>query len=213
MPDNAVSRIDPAQTTPKGTSLAIPTSTAISATPQLARLRPASAIITASDAQKVPNTPARQAAVPSEPTTAVLAWSGNLALQIPQGTIDTAAALRVPTSGADADGLRDALANHLDGVNCARVQTIYDPETGAINLRGHVKNDADRVQLLDALAQQLGDTLPIQDRLQELDAPQCNVLVQLAKMPLPQSVEQLTNPLIIGADLQTRTYRFNDVNP
>ncbi|MDA8586551.1 DUF4384 domain-containing protein [Rhodobacteraceae bacterium] len=153
---------------------------------------------------------APQKSIPSERAPTVLAWSGDLSLQIPQSTIDTAAALRVPNSGADQDRLRDALANRLNGVDCARVQTIYDPETGTINLRGHVKTDADRTELIDALAQQLGNTLPIQDRLQRLDAPQCDVLVRLADMPLPQSVEQLTNPLIIGADLQARTYTFND---
>lgn len=155
-------------------------------------------------------TAAIEAAIKSERAQTVLAWSGTLSLEVPQNTLDTAAALRLPPSNTDTQGLRDALETSLDSVNCARVQTVYDPETGAIDLRGHVRNETDRIALLTAVSKQLGGSLPIQDKLQRLGAPQCNVLVQLSKMPLPQSVEQLINPLIIGADLQTRSYSFTN---
>ena len=155
-------------------------------------------------------TPTPESDLPSETAATVLAWSGTLSLDIPQGTLETAAALRLPTAGADDTGLRDALANRLSDIDCARVQTVYDPESGAIDLRGHVKTDADRTQLMERVSQELGGALPLNDRLRRLDAPQCTVLVRLAEMPLPQSVEQLTNPLIIGDDLQTRTYTYRD---
>lgn len=155
-------------------------------------------------------TTAPEAAINSQPAQTVLAWSGTLSLEVAQSTLDAAAVLRLPASSTDTQGLRNALVTSLNNVNCARAQTVYDPETGAIDLRGHVKNETDRNTLLSAVSKQLGGSLPVQDRLQRLDAPQCNVLVQLAEMPLPQSVEQLTNPLIIGADLQTRSYAFQN---
>jgi hypothetical protein len=158
--------------------------------------------------QPAESMPAAQQVLPSENAATVLAWSGTLTLNVAQDTLETAAALRVPTAGADTEGLRDALANRLSDIDCARVQTVYDPETGAIDLRGHVRNDEDRARLMDRVSNELGGALPVKDRLRRLEAPQCTVLVHLAEMPLPQSVEQLTNPLIIGDDLQTRTYSY-----
>ena len=148
------------------------------------------------------------AKTPSEAASVVLAWSGTLSIDLPEATVETSAALRIPES--DGTGLRDALATRLAGVDCARVQTVYDPETGAVDLRGHVKDDADRTRLLDHVSAELNEALPVVDRLRKLEAPQCTVLVHLAEMALPQSVDQLTNPLIIGADLQTRTYSYTD---
>lgn len=151
---------------------------------------------------------AKETDFPTDSAPGVLAWSGDLSLLVGQETLETAAALRLPSPAAS--GLRDALADRLAQVDCARVQTVYNPETGAIDLRGHVKSDADRARLMASISRQLGGALPLNDSLQRLGAPQCTALVRLAEMPLPQSVEQLTNPLIIGADLQTRSYRFAD---
>lgn len=148
--------------------------------------------------------------LPTGPVPTVLAWSGTLTLDVPQVTIEAAAALRLPPDASQTEGLRDALAERLADVDCARVQTVYNPETGAIDLRGHVRNDRDRATLIDRVNSELEGSLPLNDRLRQLDAPQCTVLVRLAEMPLPQSVEQLVNPLIIGADLQTRTYSYAD---
>ena len=148
------------------------------------------------------------AELPSTHATAVLAWSGTLTLDVPESTIDTATALSVPDTGAK--GVRDALSASLRDVDCARVQTIYNPATGAIDLRGHVKSDTDRTRLLDRVAAELPPALPLNDRLRQLDAPQCTVLIRLAEMPLPQSVDQFINPLIIGDNLQTRTYSYAD---
>ena len=92
----------------------------------------------------------------------------------------------------------------------ARAQTGYDPESGVIELRGHVKSNADRDVLMAALQTGLQGALPIRDRLRRLPAPQCDVLTAFADMPLPQSVEQFTNPLIIGDDLHARVYEFVD---
>ena len=139
---------------------------------------------------------------------AVLAWSGDLSLQVGQQTISAAAALGVAPTSAQDGGLRDAISDRLSTVECARAQTVYDPASGAIDLRGHVRTDADRDALVAAVSAELGGALPIVDRLRRLDAPQCEVLVRLSDMPLPQSVEQLINPLIIGDDLHTRVYRF-----
>ncbi len=153
---------------------------------------------------------ATEVQVHGEETTPVLAWTGTLSVEVEQQTLDAAAALRLPSAGADAEGLRDALAASLSQVECARAQTIYNPDTGTIDLRGHVKDDEDRTRLVASISQELGGALPLIDRLQRLDAPQCGVLVRLSDMPLPQSVEQFINPLIIGANFHTRSYSFDE---
>ncbi|MEL7151397.1 MAG: DUF4384 domain-containing protein [Pseudomonadota bacterium] len=191
---------------PKATNLTALAARARTETPNQPTLAPqravgATALENAPKAAKLRSSP-----VTSEATSPVLAWSGTLTVAVEQDVLEAAAALRLPTAGAA--GLRDALSARLTDVECARVQTAYDPETGSVDLLGHVRDEADRARLVSSISTQLNDALPVKDRLQRLASPQCDVLVQLADMPLPQSVEQFRNPLIIGADLQVRNYTF-----
>ena len=151
-------------------------------------------------------------ALPSvaDSATVLLAWSGDLSLEIRQKTFDAAAALRVENPQASGQALRDELERKLTDVQCARAQTSYDPTSGALELRGHVKSDEDRDTLMAALETELDGAIPILDRLNRLGEPQCDVLNVLSDMELPQSVEQYINPLIIGEDLHTRVYNFRD---
>jgi hypothetical protein len=152
--------------------------------------------------------PAPEVSPGAESVTAALAFSADLAQVLSEGAIDAVEAFLVPDPGADGQALRDGIAQRLGGVACARVQTAFDPETGALELRGHVPGPGDRARLATAIEAELRGALPVVDRLLELPRPQCEVLSGLAAAGIPQSTEQFTNPLIIGEDAHARVYSF-----
>lgn len=146
---------------------------------------------------------------PSERGTAALAWVGD------QGALDalSLAAIQafmqpgaLASSDANAGRLRDGIAGTLSSVPCSRLQTSFDPETGSIELRGHLPEDALRGPVLSALQAQVGDALPVIDRLRVLPRPLCDVLGAIAGTGLAQSTEQETNPRIVGPDTFVRDY-------
>lgn len=146
---------------------------------------------------------------PSERGTASLAWVGD------QGAIDplSLAAIQafmqpadIAASDANSGRLRDGIAGTLSAVPCARLQTSFDPETGSIELRGHLPEDGLRAPVLAALQAQVGTALPITDRLRVLPRPLCQVLGAIANTGLAQSTEQETNPRIVGPDTFVRDY-------
>jgi hypothetical protein len=146
----------------------------------------------------------------ADAVTAVAAFSADLATSLSEGALDAVEAFLVPDPGAEGLALRDGIAERLAGVACARVQTAFDPETGALELRGHVPDPRDRVRLANAVRAELGGALPVVDRLLELPRPQCEVLSGLAAAGIPQSTEQFTNPLIIGENSHARVYDFRE---
>jgi hypothetical protein len=158
---------------------------------------------------RAPEAPAAPEVSPAaEAVTAALAFTADLAMMLPEGAVDAVEAFLVPDPGADGQALRDGIAERLGGVACARVQTAFDPETGALELRGHVPGPGDRARLAAAIEAELRGALPVVDRLLELPRPQCEVLSALAAAGIPQSTEQFTNPLIIGEDSHARVYSF-----
>ncbi len=152
--------------------------------------------------------PAPQVAPAGEPVTAALSFSAAGAAPLSEAALDAVQAFLVPDPGDAAQALRDGIAQRLDGVDCARVQTAFDPETGSLELRGHVPRTEDRARLAAAIAAELGGALPVVDRLLELPRPQCDVLGGLEAAGIAQSTEQFTNPLIIGEDTHARVYSF-----
>ncbi len=148
-------------------------------------------------------------APPSEFRTASLAWVGD------QGTLDPVSLAAIQAfmqsgdlalSDANSGRLRDGIANALSAVPCARLQTSFDPETGSIDLRGHLPDDGLRAPVLAALQAQVGSALPVRDRVRLLRRPLCQVLGAIAQTGLAQSTEQDTNPRIVGPDTFVRDY-------
>jgi hypothetical protein len=209
--------------TNRQTNLSLPMETADPGTPNSAELTDAQLNTTvlpgqpANGADTPEGVPANETAAELVPesviTSAMLAWSGDLSLEVRDDTIEAAVALRVQDRPPEKQALRDELAQRLADVKCARVQANYDPNSGALALRGHVKTDKDRDTLVAALEQQLDGAIPVIDGLRRLGAPQCEALAVLSEMPMAQSVEQFINPLIIGEDLHTRVYDFADGEP
>lgn len=151
--------------------------------------------------------PAPARPLPAERQTAAPAPPGSIGL--PAEAI--AAFLRPgdirPGDGAVAE-LRDGLAAALDSLPCARIQSSFNPETGALDLRGHVPDAAMKPLVLDMLGRMLGPGLPVTGELLVLPRPQCQMLAAIDALGLPQSDEQFTNPRVIGPDAHVRDYRF-----
>ena len=154
-------------------------------------------------------TPARP--LPQRRQTAALAWSGEGSTDTPLAAASLAAIAaftRPEDAGAGASELRDGIAAILASVPCARLQTEFSPETGQLEIRGHIPEDGLRGPVLAALQAQVGGSIPLSDRLLILPRPQCAALAGIAGIGLPQSTEQLTNPRVIGAAGHARTYTY-----
>ncbi len=140
---------------------------------------------------------------------AVLAFPGN-------GVIDpvSLAAFQNLTSPQSSGGedVRDSLSAAL-AVPCARMQVTFDPDTTTLQLTGHVPQAEDRAPVLAALQAQMGQDITVTDNLLILPAPQCGALSGIASVGLPQSTDQITNPLIVGRDTHARAFRYTAGEP
>jgi hypothetical protein len=157
-------------------------------------------------------TPEGQGLVPvtalGEEVTATLAWSGSGGTIDPVSLKAIASFMRPGDAAAQTDDVHDGLAGLLSSVPCARLQAEFNPATGSLDLRGHVPEEAMKGPLLAALQAQLGDGIKVEDAMVILPRPQCGALSGIADVGLPQSQDQLTNPRLIGADAQARTFNY-----
>ena len=156
---------------------------------------------------------------PAQPLLAVagkaaLAWSGSEDDTIEFTSLANIQAFMQPgdidLSDSNLGEVRDGISAILASVPCSRLHTTFIPETGQLELRGHVPEDALRGPILAALQEQVGDAIPISDQLLILPRPQCGALSGIADVGLPQSTEQLTNPRVIGADGFAQNYTYFD---
>jgi hypothetical protein len=143
-----------------------------------------------------------QLALPAEASNAALAWSGDGGVTIGPSSLAAIQAFMQPNdlsyAESGASQVRDGIAAILAAVPCARLQTTFNPETGQLELRGHIPEGALRGPVLMALKQQVGIAIPVSDKLLILPRPQCGALVGISEVGLPQSTEQITNPRVIG---------------
>jgi len=59
----------------------------------------------------------------------------------------------------------------------------------------------------------MGADIGVTENLLILPAPQCGALSGIAEVGLPQSTDQITNPLIVGADTHARAFRYVTGDP
>lgn len=153
----------------------------------------------------------RAAPAPTEPErmTAALAFSGGA-----DGEIDPAslAAFQsfVHPDDAPARGarVRDAVSDLLAQVPCSRLQVEFDPATAMLRVKGHIPEDGLRAPVLTALQAQMGADITLSDDILILPRPQCGALAGISDVGLAQSTDQITNPLLIGADTHVRALDF-----
>jgi Domain of unknown function (DUF4384) len=177
------------------------TATPLAASPALAKP------LTDSTASQISPSPAIPP--PSEHFTAALAFSGGAGAQIDAASLATIQSFMRPGDmQAQTDQVRDAMQTLLESVPCSRLQAQFNPETGSIELRGHVPEEGLRGPILAALQAQVGTGIRVDDAMLILPRPQCGALSGIGAVGLPQSTDQLTNPLLVGADAQERTYDY-----
>lgn len=106
------------------------------------------------------------------------------------------------------DDVKDDLASVISGVPCSRVQVRFEPLDNALVVSGHVPEDALRGSVLQAMQEKMGADIPVLDNLLILPSPQCGALAGIAGVGLPQSTDQITNPLLVGDDTHAREFRY-----
>ncbi|WP_372571957.1 DUF4384 domain-containing protein [Ruegeria jejuensis] len=113
-------------------------------------------------------------------------------------------------AGDAAAELRDGIAGILTQIPCARMQVQFEPETNTLQMVGHVPDADMRGPVLEALQAQMGADIAVADTLLVLPRPQCGALNGIAGVGLPQSTDQITNPLLVGEDTHAREFRYTD---
>ena len=116
-----------------------------------------------------------------------------------------------PVDTADQSGTpRDAISQLLASVPCARLAATFIPETGTLELRGHIPDDTIREPILTAIRQQLGESIPVGGSMLVLPSPQCDVLSRLENLGLPQSQGQQRDAKELGAITQIATFDYGN---
>ncbi len=143
---------------------------------------------------------------------ATLAWSGGVSAPVTEDLRQAAFAMTNIAPGTMGTSLRDAVAAALSSVPCARVFTSFDPETGSLEIHGHVPSADDAKALTGQVERALNGNLPVTNALLHLPRPQCGVLSGLERAGLSQSVEQFTDPKLIGEAAFAREYNYRNGN-
>ncbi|MCB1333682.1 MAG: DUF4384 domain-containing protein [Roseivivax sp.] len=205
-PDAAALAAQPPQTEAgPALPLAAPVLPAAAPTPQPAR---PSSVAAAELAQQDPGADALPAvAPPAEKGTAMLAFSGAEGVTDPL-SLAAYQSFVAPDTLRPGDNMRDGLAGTLAAVPCARIQARFQPETGVLELVGHIPEAALRTPVLAAMQAQVGRDIRVADGLRILPSPQCQALTGIADAGLPQSTDQITNPLLLGADTYVREFSY-----
>ncbi|WP_226778954.1 hypothetical protein [Oceaniglobus trochenteri] len=158
----------------------------------------------------VPEAPRAAPVAPqSARQTAALAWSGAGAAALDDLSLAAIQAFsRADDPSGDGPRVRDAIGAMLAKVPCARLQTVFDPETGQLELRGHIPEEGLRAPVLAALSARVGGAIPLVDTVQVLPRPQCGTLAGIEAVGLAQSDDQLGDPRVLGEQPFTRIARF-----
>lgn len=111
---------------------------------------------------------------------------------------------------ATGDRLRDGVSGLLAQVPCSRMQVAFNPDTATLEVNGHIPDNDLRAPVLAALREQMGSNITVSDSILILPRPQCGALSGIAGVGLPQSTDQITNPLVIGDNAHARVFTFAD---
>jgi hypothetical protein len=115
-------------------------------------------------------------------------------------------------SGAAAE-VRDGIRGTLSAIPCSRLQVQFDPVDNSLLVSGHVPDPDLRSTVVSAMQSQMGKDIPVREDLLILPRPQCGALAGIASVGLPQSTDQITNPLLVGEDTHAREFRYTAGSP
>jgi hypothetical protein len=140
---------------------------------------------------------------------AATAWQFSDRIVTNPTAVATIQAFMSPTNDTATD-VKDDLSNLLGGVDCARLSATFIPETGALEMRGHIPDPALADSIVAAMQQQVGDGIPVTANLLHLPHPQCGALTGIAGVGLPQSTDQFTSNRLIGSASHARAYEYSE---
>ena len=145
---------------------------------------------------------------------AALAWIGGANTDLEEQSVAAIQsfmpASRAAESASYAGSVRDAIGDALSRFPCSRLQAAYQPETGGLEVRGHVPDTALRTDVVAMLERSVGGSIPIGGSLLVLPQPQCDVLNAVEELGFPQSVDQANDPLVVGEQAQAEILEFED---
>ncbi|MEX0305226.1 MAG: DUF4384 domain-containing protein [Leisingera sp.] len=157
-----------------------------------------------------PNPQQTPAAVPDAPRIkAALAFQGGSGDIDPVSLAAFQSFMQPGDAVAEGDPLRDGVSGILAAVPCSRLQVAFVPETATLEVRGHLPEDGLRSPVLAALQAQMGADITVSDEMRLLPRPQCGALAGISNVGLPQSTDQITNPLLVGEDAHARVLDYS----
>jgi len=140
---------------------------------------------------------------------AVTSFAGNGGAPFDAVSLAAVTSFMRPSDTSDnADSARDGISQLLAQIPCARVAATFIPETGELELRGHIPDGDLRGPVIDAIQAQLGTSIPVSGSMLVLPEPQCNVLSDFEGMDLPQSTDQVNDSTVVGASVQAAVARL-----
>ena len=106
--------------------------------------------------------------------------------------------------------VRDGISQTLGAIPCSRVQAQFIPQNGTLQLNGHIPDEGLREPVIEAMQKQMGENINVVDNMLILPRPQCGIISAITAVGLPQSTDQLTNPLLIGEDAHVKEYNYKE---
>lgn len=151
---------------------------------------------------------------PAERSKAAFAFQGESGSAVDPVSLSAFQSFMEPgdLSGAAAD-VRDGISGVLSAIPCSRLQVEFDPENNALLVSGHVPEPSLRGAVLSSMQVKMGRDIPVRDNLLILPRPQCGALAGIASVGLPQSTDQITNPLLLGEDTHAREFHYTEGQP
>jgi len=101
-------------------------------------------------------------------TDLTVAWAGAPSQSFAPSDLSVVQSLLDPDQVTGSKTSRDKLSDELQRFDCARIEAEFLPDIGTLAVRGHVREDADRVPLLDAISATLGGAIKLEDNLRML---------------------------------------------
>lgn len=102
----------------------------------------------------------------------------------------------------------DVIGQTLASFPCSRLQARFDPDSNVIDVRGHVATQGLAEQVSPLMARVTGGSLAVTSSVQILPSPQCRVMTAYGAMGIPQSSDQLDDPLTVGQEAQAAILDF-----
>jgi hypothetical protein len=139
-----------------------------------------------------------------------LAWSGDAAARFDALSLATVQSFMAPrraeASGMHGGDVRDGISAFLARFPCSRLQAAFVPETGGLEVRGHVPRPELRAEVEARLSGMIGGAIEVGGDIALLPEPQCNLLGAVSALGLPQSTDQADDPLVVGQAAQARVF-------